>query len=209
MEKVEEGDRARGGNLGDVALYLRLGVAVYGIDLSRKFDVVATAHVFTMEIRHVPDMAKSIRFFEQALILDPDNVDILRSMGAIFEEMERLDEAEACYDRLAELEPGGIEAWVRGARQRLALGLHEEAASMASRAIEIDALDRASWYTLGLALHGIGHHAEAVDCFDKAIHIDPRYAQAWLAKARSQEAMGLIEEARTNIKMAQELGLEE
>jgi hypothetical protein len=209
VDKVEEGESVLGRDLGHQGLYLRLGVALHGIDLSRSFDVVASAHVFTMEIRHVPDLERSLRFFERALKLNPNNVDTLRNKGLLLEEMGRSGEAEVCFDTIAELEPGGVEAWTQAARKRSALGLHQDAAAVASKAIELDALDRSAWFTMGEALQAMGRHPEALECFDKVIHIDPRYARAWMAKARSQQALGLIEEAETNSKMARELGLED
>jgi len=47
----------------------------------------------------------ALSFFEQALLLNPDNPDLWNQKGVALRSLGRYDEASECYDKSLQLEP--------------------------------------------------------------------------------------------------------
>lgn len=58
------------------------------------------------------------------------------------------------------------------------------------------------FYKTGLTFVEAGNHKDAIDQFTKALNIDPEYAQAYVERARSYEAIGDLQNAADDLKRA-------
>jgi tetratricopeptide (TPR) repeat protein len=58
------------------------------------------------------------------------------------------------------------------------------------------------FYKTGLTFVEAGNHKDAVDQFSKAVDLDPEYAQAYVERSRSYEALGDLQNASDDLKRA-------
>ncbi len=124
--------------------------------------------------------------------------------GPLGNNMSMYEEAIKYFDRAAELDPQGKEAWIlKGSVLDTRLNRSEEALFAYDKAIELDganAEDNESlcnaWSGRGTALAKLGRYNESFEAFDKAIELNPQAAAfVWLSKGDVLNQSGRYEEA--------------
>ncbi|MBI4678079.1 MAG: tetratricopeptide repeat protein [Elusimicrobia bacterium] len=90
----------------------------------------------------------------------------------------RAAQAEGCYQKAAELDPGLVDAWFQLAAMSLAQGRVEEAEARARKALAIDGKRAQTWSLLGKVLAERGDSAEAQRCCREALARDPGLVEA-------------------------------
>jgi len=129
-----------------------------------------------------PDAA--IRAFDQAIAIDPENVEAWTQQGWILEQQDRATEALTSYTRAVELAPESSRALVGqctvlNQRQR-----YEAAIAACQQAIQGDGDwwppgPAQAWSEQAQALAGSGMVEEALAATNRAVGIRPDYAAAW------------------------------
>ena len=117
------------------------------------------------------DLREAEILYRKALELAPDRPSVLNNLAIVYLELNRYAEARACYECLAELDPGDASAHLRlGNCQML---LHSPAAAVIScdRALAIKPDLAEALYCRGSALLELGRPQEAMASFDRALEI--------------------------------------
>jgi superkiller protein 3 len=96
--------------------------------------------------------------------------------------LERYEEAIACYDKAIEIEPDYYSDWRNKGDAFFYLKRYEDAVACYDKAIEIQPDDDYAWGHKGAALGNLKRHEEAIACYDKAIEMQPDDDYAWNSK---------------------------
>jgi tetratricopeptide (TPR) repeat protein len=145
--------------------------------------------VETPENQEVAD--KALEAFKKAYEAEPDNKEIIFSLGDMYDKLKNFEEAEKLYLRILELEPGNMgnyyvvaEFYKRYAVEKAEL--RSKAESMYMRRIELDPDNPQGYAYLANYFENLAPSPEAYDqaaeYWDKRIALDPNNPEAWLAK---------------------------
>jgi TolB-like protein/Flp pilus assembly protein TadD len=135
-------------------------------------------------------MIEARRLFEQALAVQPNNVDGLAGVAStlVFEFLngyyeaegdQRLQKAERLLDRAGAMEPGGIMVLKAKAALRRAQGKFDDAIAAAEAIIMENPGEPWAYKEIGLSTMYLGKAAQALDSFAKADLIAPRDPGRW------------------------------
>ena len=145
--------------------------------------------VETPENQEIAD--KALEAFKSAYEAEPDNKEIIFSLGDMYDKLKNFEEAEKLYLRILELEPGNMgnyyviaEFYKRYAVENA--DLRSKAESMYMRRIELDPDNPQGYAYLANYFENLAPSPEAYDeaaeFWDKRIALDPTNPEAWLAK---------------------------
>ena len=140
-----------------------------------------------------PDEA--VACFDQALKINPRDVEAWNNKGVAFHALGRSDEAVAYFDEALKIKPRDVKALINKGVALGALGMLDEAVAYYDEALKIKPRDVKAWNNKGYALGALGRSDEAVAYFDEALKINPRDAEAWYNKGYALGALGRPEEA--------------
>lgn len=85
----------------------------------------------------------------------------------------QIAEADACYERAAQLDPSDATAWANRTATLRRLGRLQDAARCARRAIQLDPQYGTAWLNLGTVAAQLGDLEEALQLYDEALRCDP------------------------------------
>jgi spermidine synthase len=152
-------------------------------------DLTAATHVARASRRRaVGDLRSAARELDQALAINPENVNATRIMGDVMAEANRNEEAARWFRRaLAQRPDDLVVARLLGATL-VKLGRPAEAVPVLEPVVAARPSDVDAWNALGAALAGVGRLEEAVACFERARDLDPQDMAALqnLQRARNQ-----------------------
>jgi tetratricopeptide (TPR) repeat protein len=145
--------------------------------------------VDTPENQEVAD--KALDAFKKAYEAEPDNKEIIFSLGDMYDKLKNFEEAEKLYLRILQLEPGNMgnyyviaEFYKRYATENEAL--RSKAESMYMRRIELDPDNPQGYAYIANYFENLAPSPESYDhaaeFWDKRIALDPSSPEAWLAK---------------------------
>lgn len=133
---------------------------------------------------------KALEYLNKAYEFNPNNKDIIYSLGDMYDKLKKFEEAEKFYLRILELEPGNMnnyyvvaEFYKRYAAEKEELRAKAEA--MYLRRIEADPENPQGYAYLANYYENIQPIPEfdkANEYWEKRITLDPDNAEAWLAK---------------------------
>lgn len=115
--------------------------------------------------------------------------------GQILFEMERLEEAGAAYEKLAQLHPDHPFASFNRGICMARLSNWEGAAQSLQRAVVLDPDLAKAWFALGVCLLNQNFAIDAKACFSKAVKLSAEYVPALFGLAVSLQAEGKHAEA--------------
>lgn len=148
--------------------------------------------------RHLSESEEQMRsYLERALVSDPDYVEALCDLGALFTLQERTDSAERCFARALELDDESLDA-LHGLSEVKRLSDPRESLRLAGRSIEVDPNDPRGWALMGEALWELSYKAKAHRALERACSIRPvrhEGARAFWLRARMSEQEGLLQHA--------------
>ena len=126
----------------------------------------------------------------------------MSNKGIALVNLDRSEEALACYDEALDINPRLAGAWNNKGIALVNLGRSEEALACCDKALDINPQYIEAWNNKGAALHALGKPDEELACYDQALEINPRYAEAWNNKGialgnfcRSEEELACYDEA--------------
>jgi len=116
---------------------------------------------------------KALKSFEEALQLNPDDVDSLCQKCIALNILDRYDEALKTINKVLEIDPNNafalrLKASVLGPSER-----YEEALESINKSISIEPKNPHGYYIQGLALKSLDRFEESLKSLDKSLEIDP------------------------------------
>lgn len=125
--------------------------------------------------------------------------------GDCLDQLERLDEALASFNKSIELDQEEAHIWFHRGLVFLNLERWNEALESFDKAIELDPDDVQSWGNRGVALRELGRWDESLMSFDKAVKLDPNDAQAWHIRGMVLDKLERHDEALASLNKVIEL----
>lgn len=123
---------------------------------------------------------------QTALNLNPNYGEAYTVDAAIkFYQDQDWEGAEASYKKAIRLDPNNANALIRYSFFLTTFKRHEEALSMANKAIELDPISISSLHNLGWSNLVAGNYAKAEKAFSDAVEIHPNWAWGYVKRAYS------------------------
>lgn len=140
----------------------------------RAADPVLCDALFVEGVRHhgAGDLARSKKFFEQVLRLDPEHVNALCDLGAVENGLGNTTRATALLERAVALAPGLAPARTAWAEALLASGRHEPAIAQYRQAVELAPKSDRAHAAYAMALWRLGDLDRAMAHFQAAVAIN-------------------------------------
>ena len=110
-------------------------------------------------------------------------------------ELERHQEACACYNRALAFDPQDAMTWQWKAGCLIALHRLKEAVLCLDRSLVLNPQDVGAWYFKGMILSILGQTEEVLACFDHVLVLNPKDAAACSNRANCLVALCRLEEA--------------
>ena len=167
--------------------YKRLGQALAAVGMGVEAD-----EVFEIYLEKNPDLGpvaaggghlragreeEAIECFRQALKDNPDNVDAMRFLAAVYLKQEKkLRDAEALLQRATLIAPDFAMAWLDLGHALLKRGKRMEAIEALRRATELEPRNGNAWERLASARSAAGYPEQAAEAFRAAIALNPNAA---------------------------------
>jgi tetratricopeptide (TPR) repeat protein len=157
--------------------------------LGESYKSVYKIGVDTPENLEIAD--KALDAFKKAYEAEPDNREIIYSLGDMYDRLKNFEEAEKLYLRILELEPGNMGNYYVVAEFYKKYAVENEelrsmAESMYMRRVELDPENPQGYAYLANYFENLAPSPEAYDhaaeYWDRRIALDPENPEAWLAK---------------------------
>jgi tetratricopeptide (TPR) repeat protein len=137
----------------------------------------------------------ALESFDRALMLQPDQAEVLTNRGVALHQLRRFDQALASYDRALAVEPDYAEALANSGNSLRELKRHDEALASYDRALAIkpDYVD--ALCNRGVVLYDLIRLPEALASYDRALAVRPDYAPALCGRGVALHGMKRFKEA--------------
>lgn len=136
---------------------------------------------------------QAIEVHRERLLIEPGRADILLDIGQGYSQLDRLQDAQACYDRALALEPSNISALSHRGRLLRSLGQVDASIADMRKLCALDPGNTQAWRELIFFLASAEREAEALAALNDAEAALGRTAQTWMALG-SAAAAALFEE---------------
>jgi tetratricopeptide (TPR) repeat protein len=112
---------------------------------------------------------------EELLDLAPRNIEALRLIGQIAQQLGDAALAVEAWEQVLELRPGELPAMISLAQARFEMVDYAGAAALAADVVRLDTTQADGWFTLAQARERLGQHEEALVAFQRAWTLDPTH----------------------------------
>ena len=150
------------------------------------------------------DFTHSIKAYEKALALLPDQSEVANDLGRLAFRMGMKDLAEQLFRRYLEAHPTAYGTMSNLATAVRDLGRPGEAIEILRAAVAGNPSDPMLWNTLGTVVSEQGDHPTAIIFFDEALRLDPGFAQARYNRGNARLELGESEAALEDCEAALE-----
>lgn len=104
-------------------------------------------------------------------------------MAGLLDKVERHEDAIACYEQAAQINPNSHEVWIDIGVVQSTLGRWNDAISSWETALEIKPDYYLAWFNRAVALDNLGQREEAIASYEKAIEFYSEFELAWYNRA--------------------------
>jgi lipoprotein NlpI len=136
------------------------------------------------------DLDEAMDDFDQAIVLDPQNVDAYYCRGSVKSRLENWDGAIADFTRNIELNPKSADAYFYRGLARNEKGDLDGAIADDNQAIALDSRNVKAYYSRGYGKARKGDLDGAIADYSRAIEIDPKGAQYFGSRAFAKAGKG-------------------
>jgi serine/threonine protein kinase len=153
----------------------------------------------------VKEPEEALAKFQQAIDLQPKNVQAWQGRGDALYYLERFPEALAAYDEALQLDPQDAATWKSRGDALYRLERFPAALVSYEKSLQLGANNTETWNRKGRALYKLEKYSEAITAQDKALEIDPNNAQALSDRGIALIGLGKNQEALSDFNRAQVL----
>jgi tetratricopeptide (TPR) repeat protein len=133
----------------------------------------------------------AIESFREALKDNPDNVDAMRFLAAVYlKQRKKLRDAEALLERVVDLAPDFGAAWFDLGQVRMQRAERMAAIDAFKRATELEPKNGVAWEKLASTTASAGYPEEAAKAFEKAIEARPNAAGFYMGYGHVLKTLG-------------------
>jgi tetratricopeptide (TPR) repeat protein len=152
-------------------------------------------YVLAVARERAGDFATSLKCYQSALALLPDQSEIANDLGRLAYRMGMKDVAEQLFRRYLATHPDSQEALNNLATALRDLNRPIEAIQILKLAISQNPADPLLWNTLGTVHCEQGDMPSALTFYEEALRLDPRFAKARYNRGNAQLALGDLDAA--------------
>jgi tetratricopeptide (TPR) repeat protein len=155
-----------------------------------------------LALRELKNLEDALASFDRALVLRPDDAEVLNNRGNALLEVARHEEALASYERALALKPAFVTALVGRGIALLRLGRPGDALPPVDRALALKNEDTLALNARGNALVDLKRPAEALASLDQALSLKPDFAEALSNRGNALLDLKRPEEALASLDRA-------
>ena len=151
---------------------------------------------------------EAISFFDQYLEGHPKDARAYYNRGRSYEELGKLEKAEASFKEAVMLEP-------KDAQYKMSLGIcqfkqknYSYTVGNMEQILKENDRNVEAYILMGRSYSYMGEIQEAIDAFDSALRLDKENGRAYLHRGRIKSIAGLTGEGCADLKKAKNLGIE-
>lgn len=148
------------------------------------------------------DQEKALDYYQKALQLTPDDAALHNNMGSLYADMGRVTEAQAEFQKAAELKPNEASTYYYNMGVIFVnKGKMDEATGALKKSTELDPNNANAWYWYGMALMGKAEYKPdgsmvavpgTLEAFQTYLKLDPKGPWAAAAQASLDQLQGKI-----------------
>jgi len=142
------------------------------------FNPYAMAYLMGSLLFAEGDEAQALVYLKRAEEADPSRPDLHLKLGAVYLEMKRWADAEACFNKALDLDPDSAEAYRGLAQACLPQKRNQDAAEAALRSVGLLFHNPMGHFLLGAALHRLGQLPRALEALKVAVAQNPNFPEA-------------------------------
>jgi tetratricopeptide (TPR) repeat protein len=146
---------------------------------------------------------EAIQVLTEASKAAPDRPEVALRLAVVFEEIGRLDEAAAAYERLLQGDAPSVELMARAGRFYVRQGKAERAGELGERILAVKDSEAAGHFLRGEAKYRGGDYAEARASFRRAAGLEPD-AEYLEANGRASERLAELSTAEAGVDLYDE-----
>lgn len=154
----------------------------------------------------VGDFVSSIRCYESALALLPDEADVANDLGRLAYRMGMIEQAEKLFRMFVARRPENPEGANNLACALRSLDRHEEAIDVLKASLTQRPGVSIMWNTLGTIVNELGDLPTAVTFFEEALRLEPTFPKARYNLANAKLALGDADAACEDCEAALAMG---
>ena len=147
----------------------------------------------------------AVQEYSSSLKTKPTDVNMIYNRGRSFQEMGKLAEAQADFEKALDLEPSNFQALLSLASIQLEQKSYASALLYATKAEEIPGAPAMASFLKARALHQLGMPEDALKAYGNAIQIDKDFGQAYLNRGLLKVALERNKQACDDFRLAMAL----
>lgn len=148
----------------------------------------------------------AVSTYQAGIILDPNNYDLLISLGDVYMASYDLDSAIRTYCDAITLNPEDARGYSKAGIALWEKDYVEEALVSFHKSIDLNPDNAFAQNNLGIIyLDGLNDAEEALEYFETAVELNPNYTLAYFNAGRASQEMGFINDAANYYQMAIDL----
>jgi tetratricopeptide (TPR) repeat protein len=152
------------------------------------------------QIEQIEDVGQAVEAYARFSAEHPDFAEPWRERGVGLTMLGRGEEALACFDRAAELEPGEPKSYDHKGVTLARLGRVEDALRALDEGLRHCPGAGVLHSRRGVFLTMLERNEEAMRAFDEAIRVDPQYPETWAFKGDLEQRLGHVTEGIAAIR---------
>ncbi|MBA7525648.1 Beta-barrel assembly-enhancing protease [subsurface metagenome] len=148
---------------------------------------------------------EAISCFEEALKLEPNNVQFLRDISSVLFDNRHFKDSIPYLERIAEIASESASNWNLLAFCHLRIGHYDKAESLFKKALELDDQNATINFDLGMFYKNQGQYKKALEYLIKASKLGPNDDFVWFMLGHAYQKLEMSDEAIETYEIAVDL----
>jgi tetratricopeptide (TPR) repeat protein len=148
------------------------------------------------------DYSAAVTGYTESLQTNPSDIDLLYGRGRAYQELGKLQEAQADFEEALNLDAKNFQVLLSLATIQLEQKSYASALLYATKAEEIPGAPARASFLKGRALHQLGMPEDALKAYGNAIQVDKDFGQAYLNRGLLKIGLDRTKQACEDFKLA-------